>query len=63
MPLLHEPKGWRTLQEMAQRETDPQKFAAIINQLHRLLEEHEKMVASYESPRPSSRHVSELRVN
>lgn len=63
MPLLHEPKGWRILQEMAHRETDPQKFAAIIDQLNHLLDEHEKMTAACEFARPSSQPSSRLRVN
>lgn len=48
MPQLHEPKGWRVLQEMAQRETDPQRFQVILDQLNHLLDEHEKMTASCE---------------
>ena len=63
VPLLHEPKGWRILQEMAHRETDPQKFAAIIDQLNRLLDEHEKMMADCEFARPSSQSGPRLRVN
>ena len=44
--LLGEPKGWRKLQAMAQRERDPQKLAHIIDQMNRLLDRHEKMAAT-----------------
>jgi hypothetical protein len=37
---LNEPKGWRHLQEMAQREQDPQVLAAIIDKMNRLLDQH-----------------------
>jgi 23S rRNA maturation mini-RNase III len=37
-----EPPGWRTLQEKAQRERDPKKLAALIDEMNRLLTEHEK---------------------
>ncbi len=40
MELLNEPKGWRHLQEMAQREQDPQALAAIIDKMNRLLDQH-----------------------
>jgi hypothetical protein len=36
-----EPKGWRDLQERAQQETDPKKLAAIIDEMNKLLTEHE----------------------
>lgn len=36
------PKGWQTLQERAQRERDPKKLAAIIDEMNRLLTEQEK---------------------
>jgi len=39
-----EPEGWRELQEKAQQETDPKKLAAIIDEMNRLLSEHEKRV-------------------
>jgi len=39
---LDEPKGWRKLWERAQREKDPKKLAALIDQLNQLLSEHEK---------------------
>ena len=35
--LSDEPKGWRWLQEMAQRERDPQRLAVILDQLNHLL--------------------------
>jgi hypothetical protein len=37
---LNEPKGWRHLQEMAQREQDPGALAAIIDKMNRLLDQH-----------------------
>ena len=40
MEPLNEPKGWRRLQEMAQREQDPQVLAAIIDKMNRLLDQH-----------------------
>ena len=43
------PKGWKALQRKAQREGDPQKLAGIIDQLNRLLDEHERMAASRDS--------------
>jgi hypothetical protein len=45
MGLPNEPKGWKELQEMAQREDDPQKLAGIIEQMNRLLDEDEKEAA------------------
>jgi hypothetical protein len=35
--LPDEPEGWQTLQAMAQRESDPVKLAAIIDQMNSLL--------------------------
>jgi len=52
--LLDEPKGWRSLQEMAQRERDPQRLASIIDQMNRLLDQHERMAAG-EEQQPISR--------
>ena len=40
MEPLNEPKGWRHLQEMAQREQDPQALAAIIDKMNCLLDQH-----------------------
>jgi hypothetical protein len=45
MRLPNEPKGWRKLQRMAQRENDPQKLASIIDRMNRLLDEDEKRAA------------------
>jgi hypothetical protein len=42
MRLPNEPKGWRKLQRMAQRENDPQKLAFIIDRMNRLLDRTEK---------------------
>lgn len=51
----NEPKGWRTLWERAQRETDPKKLAAIIDQMNQLLTEHEKAAADEKrEPTPDS---------
>ncbi|MCU1302521.1 MAG: hypothetical protein JWQ87_2805 [Candidatus Sulfotelmatobacter sp.] len=41
-----EPKGWQQLQQMAQKEQDPQKLASIIDQMNRLLDGHERMAAN-----------------
>ena len=49
MRLPNEPKGWRKLQRMAQRENDPQKLASIIDRMNRLLDSHEKMDANRNS--------------
>jgi hypothetical protein len=46
MRLPNEPKGWRKLQRMAQRENDPQKLASIIARMNRLLDRHEKKAAT-----------------
>jgi hypothetical protein len=46
MRLPNEPKGWRKLQRMAQRENDPQKLASIIARMNRLLDQHEKKAAT-----------------
>jgi hypothetical protein len=40
---LDEPRGWRRLQAMAQRATDPQSLAAIIDEMNRILDQHERM--------------------
>jgi 23S rRNA maturation mini-RNase III len=49
-----EPKGWRQLQERAQREKDPKKLAEIIDEMNQLLTEHEKAAAKEEKPSPRS---------
>lgn len=52
--VLDEPLGWRCLWERAQRERDPEKLAALIDQLNQLLTEHEKAAVEQEMPsRPS----------
>ena len=51
--MLEEPKGWRQLQQRAQREKDPKKLAQIIDQMNQLLTEHENAAAKEE--RPASR--------
>ena len=56
MTLLDEPKGWRKLQAMAQRENDPQKLASIIDQMNQLLDEHERMAAVRSSSAGMSRN-------
>ncbi len=48
MQLPDEPKGWRALQLMAQRETDPQKLASIIDKMNRLLDGCERVAARNE---------------
>jgi len=40
--LPDEPKGWRKLQTMAQKERNPKKLAAILERMNRLLTAHEK---------------------
>jgi hypothetical protein len=39
--LTDEPEGWNDLQEMAQRERNPKRLVAIIDQMNRLLDEQE----------------------
>ena len=54
-----EPPGWRTLQEKAQRETDPKKLAEIIDEMNRLLTEHEKATEGRrKNPASNTRHRS-----
>jgi len=54
--LLDEPRGWRTLQAMAQRERDPQKLASMIEEMNRLLDRRERMAATdAEQPEPLNR--------
>jgi hypothetical protein len=45
-----EPKGWKCLQERAQREEDPEKLAQIIDEINELLTEHEAAAARDERP-------------
>jgi hypothetical protein len=47
--LLDEPQGWRSLQHMAQQETDPQRLSSIIEEMNRLLDCHEKKITSGKS--------------
>ncbi len=42
---IEEPKGWRILQLRAQQESDPQKLAAIIDQMNCLLDQHDRGIA------------------
>lgn len=42
---LEEPRGWRRLWEQAQRERDPKMLDALIQEMNRMLAEHEKKVA------------------
>jgi hypothetical protein len=42
MALPDEPGGWRILQAMAERESDPQRLAEIIEEMNRLLDAHER---------------------
>jgi hypothetical protein len=43
--LDREPAGWRELQQKAQQQEDPAKLIEIIEQLNRLLAQHEKQMA------------------
>jgi hypothetical protein len=43
--LDREPPGWRELQQKAQQQDDPAKLIEIIEQLNRLLAQHEKQMA------------------
>jgi len=56
MRLPNEPKGWRKLQRMAQRENDPQKLACIIDQMNRLLDWHEKTDANRSAIGPAAQN-------
>jgi 23S rRNA maturation mini-RNase III len=59
--LPDEPKGWRKLQEKAKQEKDPKKFAAIIDEMNRLLAEREKAAEGREknSSEPKRRSAEE----
>jgi hypothetical protein len=58
MRLPNEPKGWRTLQRMAQRENDPQKLASIIDRMNRLLDQDEKQAATKAPGEEASRAMN-----
>jgi len=47
--LPDEPKGWRKLWEEAQHEKDPKRLAELIDQMNRLLTQHEKAAAREET--------------
>jgi hypothetical protein len=54
MDLTNEPEGWRRLQEMAQRERDPQVLASLIDKMNSLLDQHARIAAAEtEHPAPS----------
>lgn len=53
--LPDEPKGWRKLWKVAQREKDPKRLAELIDQLNQLLAEHEKAAAEETKPGTRSR--------
>ncbi len=46
---LDEPKGWHRLREMAERASDSTNLARIIDEMNRLLDEHQQ-VAQAKSP-------------
>jgi hypothetical protein len=50
-----EPKGWRQLQELAQREKDPKELAQIIDLMNQLLTEHEAAAIEEKLPSRSAR--------
>jgi hypothetical protein len=43
--LNDEPKGWKCLQERAQRERDPKRLAQIIDEMNQVLREQEDAAA------------------
>ena len=47
-----EPKGWRKLQAMAQKEPNSEKLAAIIERMNRLLTAHEKESLNKQRAKP-----------
>ncbi len=51
-PLPDEPKGWRKLQAMAQKERNPKKLAGILERMNRLLTAHEKKSFSQQQAKP-----------
>ena len=54
-----EPEGWRQLQAMALRETDPKRLVEIIDEMNRLVDEHEGNTKQRESTKKSSDTLSE----
>ena len=50
--LPDEPKGWRKLQAMAQKERNPKKLASILERMNRLLTAHEKQSLSKQQAKP-----------
>ena len=54
-----EPEGWRQLQAMALRETDPKRLVEIIDEMNRLVDEHEGNTKLRESTKKSSDTFSE----
>jgi hypothetical protein len=56
MDLTNEPEGWRRLQEMAQRERDPQVLASLIDKMNSLLDQHSRIAAAeIQHPAPCKR--------
>jgi hypothetical protein len=56
MDLTNEPEGWRRLQEMAQRESDPEVLASLIDKMNSLLDHHARVTATeIQHPAPSKR--------
>jgi hypothetical protein len=51
-PLPNEPKGWRQLQAMAQKERKPEKLADILERINRLLTAHEKKSLRQQQAKP-----------
>ena len=51
-PLPDEPKGWRKLQTMAQKELNPKKLASILERMNRLLTANEKQSLSKQQAKP-----------
>jgi|HubBroStandDraft_6_1064221.scaffolds.fasta_scaffold196841_2 hypothetical protein len=49
-----EPAGWRQLQAMALRETDPKRLVEIIDEMNRLVDEHEGKTKQRDSTKKSS---------
>ncbi|MGA9507792.1 MAG: hypothetical protein WBV55_04000 [Candidatus Sulfotelmatobacter sp.] len=62
--LIDEPEGWRHLQDMAQREKDPQLLASIIDKMNHLLDQHEwkAPMETYPHPRLSRTSDREIRL-
>ena len=58
---LDEPRGWKRLQAMAQRATDPESLAAIINEMNRILDQHKWM--GEPSPHSASQRRYEPTIN